>query len=169
MKRPYGTVFSPPDKQQGFTLLELMLVIGILSLLALGATARWQHYQQRLQLQGHSQQLWDFLLRAQAQANRYNQFAPIWFIEGETWCLGVGTAPPNCTTPGTLQFSRSKQQVQLAAITGIGMGFSGRRNQAISGHLVLANPAGRVRLVLSSRGRLRLCSEQQPLGGIAPC
>ncbi|MEX0631298.1 hypothetical protein M8494_00635 [Serratia ureilytica] len=45
----------------------------------------------------------------------------------------------------------------------------GLRNTAQAGHILLSNDAGSLRLVLSARGRLRLCSEGQRVRGIALC
>ncbi|ERP76387.1 hypothetical protein L327_04975, partial [Yersinia pestis S3] len=49
------------------------------------------------------------------------------------------------------------------------MGFYGVRNTAQAGNIILSSPAGRIRLVISSRGRIRLCSEQQSMAGIHLC
>ncbi|MDU7768282.1 MAG: prepilin peptidase-dependent protein, partial [Serratia marcescens] len=49
------------------------------------------------------------------------------------------------------------------------IGFYGLRNTAQAGHILLSNDAGSLRLVLSARGRLRLCSEGQRVRGIALC
>ncbi|CDG48273.1 prepilin-type N-terminal cleavage/methylation domain-containing protein [Serratia symbiotica] len=49
------------------------------------------------------------------------------------------------------------------------IGFYGVRNNAQAGHIVLSNGAGSLRLVLSAKGRLRVCSERKNARGIALC
>jgi len=57
----------------------------------------------------------------------------------------------------------------LLDFTDKSMGFYGLRNAALAGHLTLKNTAGSLRVVLSARGRLRICSENQPVLGIGVC
>ncbi|ELI8305817.1 prepilin peptidase-dependent protein, partial [Yersinia enterocolitica] len=49
------------------------------------------------------------------------------------------------------------------------IGFYGIRNTAQAGNIMLSNPAGHIRLIISSRGRIRLCSEGQSIAGIHLC
>jgi prepilin peptidase dependent protein A len=49
------------------------------------------------------------------------------------------------------------------------IGFYGLRNTAQAGHLTLSNAAGTARVILSARGRIRLCSEGKAIAGMAVC
>ncbi|MNC39907.1 hypothetical protein D3C75_885910 [compost metagenome] len=75
----------------------------------------------------------------------------------------------DCAALGDDVFSPGYRDVQLAGFTQKDMGFYGLRNNAQAGHILLSNGAGRLRLVLSAKGRLRLCSEGVSIRGITTC
>ncbi|CAI0998923.1 Tfp pilus assembly protein FimT [Serratia entomophila] len=156
-------------RQRGMTLIELLAVILIAGMLTGWGVSHWRHYQQALRLEHTAQQLLAFLVRLQADANWRNRPALLWFKAGEPWCIGSGEPPPDCVSaPGELYLPHYRD-VLLSAHTGKDFGFYGLRNSAQGGHIVLSNGAGSLRLVLSARGRLRLCSERLNVRGIALC
>ncbi|MGO4745760.1 prepilin peptidase-dependent protein [Serratia quinivorans] len=157
------------DGQRGMTLIELLVVITLAGLLTGWGVSHWRHYQQALRLEHTAQQLLAFLSRLQADANWRNRTALLGIKTGDPWCIGEGQAPVNCTALDEDVFKPQYPDVRLAGHTQKEMGFYGLRNNAQAGHLVLSNGAGRLRLVLSAKGRLRLCSEEGSMRGIAAC
>lgn len=155
--------------QQGLTLIELLIVIVLAATLTAWGVNQWHHYQQLLRLEQTAQQLLAFLTRLQADANWHNRNALLWFKAGKPWCLGSGKPVVNCVTTAGWVFTPEHQDVELHGFTQKEMGFYGLRNNAQAGSLVLANQAGRLRVVLSGKGRLRLCSEETVIRGIALC
>ncbi|ACT08016.1 conserved hypothetical protein [Dickeya chrysanthemi Ech1591] len=160
----------PNQRQRGFSLLELIIVITIVALLTSGGMYSWLAYRQALQLEQHARHLLAFMGRVQANAYWRNQTDTLWIKSANgNWCMGNGAEPAACPPESTSIFTRTSQDVALVETTSERLMFYGLRNAAQAGHLTLSNPAGRVRLVISARGRLRLCSESRPLQGIPVC
>jgi len=158
-----------PDGQRGMTLIELLVVITLAGLLTGWGVSHWRHYQQALRLEHTAQQLLAFLNRLQADANWHNRTALLGIKPGTTWCIGEGQTPANCAALDDDIFKPHYPDVRLTGHTQKEMGFYGLRNNAQAGHIVLSNGAGSLRLVLSAKGRLRLCSEGVSIRGVALC
>ncbi|GKW16163.1 prepilin peptidase-dependent protein A [Pectobacterium carotovorum subsp. carotovorum] len=163
------------DKQQrGFTLLELLVVLTIVALMAGGGLHGWIQYQQAIRLEQSAQQLLDFLSRVQANAYWHNETRTAKLIQqGERWCMVAGQnekqTEETCRENHPGQFVRLTQDVVLATFTSNVFTFFGLRNAAQAGHISLSNAAGQVRLIISVRGRMRLCSESQVVLAIPLC
>lgn len=146
----------------GFTLLEMMLVITIVSLLSLGGWRSWHSWQQRQQLNDSAQQIQRLLQRLRSDANWHNAVRLLWLKPGARWCLGSGNVPARCVSGMRHALLAPYPGVRLREITS-GMGFYGKRNVAHAGRIVITSPVGERRVILSSRGRVRICvqSEEQ--------
>ncbi|WP_127157629.1 prepilin peptidase-dependent protein [Pectobacterium polaris] len=161
-------------QRRGFTLLELLVVLTIVALMAGGGLHGWIQYQQAIRLEQSAQQLLDFLGRVQANAYWYNETRTAKLIpQGELWCMVVGQnekqAEETCHENHPGQFVRRTQDVVLAKFTSNVFTFFGLRNAAQAGHISLSNSAGQLRLIISVRGRMRLCSEAQAVLAIPLC
>lgn len=145
------------DSLRGFTLPELLVVMVIAGIMSLGALHGWQRWQQRQQLRDTAQQLQGFLLRLRAQAYRQNRDLVLWAHPGSPWCVGGGDQPPEaCQAGKRLSFVAPYPQVVFYGLRGE-PGFYGRRNVARAGSIELGNSAGRLRLIISTRARIRFC------------
>ncbi|WP_233986275.1 prepilin peptidase-dependent protein [Pectobacterium versatile] len=161
-------------QQRGFTLLELLVVLTIVALMAGGGLHGWIQYQQAIRLEQSAQQLLDFLSRVQANAYWHNETRTAKLIpQGELWCMVAGQnekqAEDTCRENHPGQFVRRTQDVVLAKFTSNVFTFFGLRNAAQAGHISLSNSAGQLRLIISVRGRMRLCSESQAVLAIPLC
>ncbi|WP_339098546.1 prepilin peptidase-dependent protein [Pectobacterium brasiliense] len=161
-------------QRRGFTLLELLVVLTIVALMAGGGLHGWIQYQQAIRLEQSAQQLLDFLSRVQANAYWHNETRTMKLIpQGELWCMVVGQnekqAEEKCHENHPGQFVRRTQDVVLAKFTSNVFTFFGLRNAAQAGHISLSNSAGQLRLIISVRGRIRLCSESQAVLAIPLC
>ncbi|RLM25889.1 peptidase [Brenneria alni] len=165
---------------RGVTLLELLVVLTIVALLAGGSLHTWAGYQQALRLEQGAKQLLDFLNRVQANAYRLNETRMVRLMrQDEYWCMndGVGGGSERvscgkgnvCCEDNGRQFMRANKDIAVSAYTRDTFAFYGLRNAAQAGHITLMNSAGRLRLVISVRGRMRLCSEAQPVLAIPLC
>lgn len=155
-------------------MLELLVVLTIVALMAGGGSHGWIQYQQAIRLEQSAQQLLDFLSRVQANAYWHNETRTAKLIpQGELWCMVVGQnekqAEEKCHENHPGQFVRRTQDVVLAKFTSNVFTFFGLRNAAQAGHISLSNSAGQLRLIISVRGRIRLCSEAQVVLAIPLC
>lgn len=160
---------NSPEHQQGLTLIELLIVMVLAGMLTSWGVSQWYHYQQALRLEQTAQQLLAFLTRLQADANWHNRNVLLWFRPGKIWCIGSGPQAASCTALTDRAFTPEHLDVELQGYTQKEMGFYGVRNNAQAGHILLGNPAGRIRLVLSAKGRLRLCSEETAIRSLPLC
>ncbi|MCG8155460.1 prepilin peptidase-dependent protein [Brenneria goodwinii] len=164
-------------QSRGFTLLELLVVMSTVALLAGGGLHAWVGYQQALRLEQGARQLLDFLNRVQARAYWRNETHTVRLIQqGEYWCMDSDTEGERhvsgcsgCCDDHGQQFTRAVKDLAVTQSTGDAFTFYGLRNAARAGHITLTNAAGRVRLVISVRGRMRLCSEAPQILAIPLC
>ncbi|MEQ9878209.1 prepilin peptidase-dependent protein [Pectobacterium aroidearum] len=161
-------------QQRGFTLLELLVVLTIVALMAGGGLHGWIQYQQAIRLEQSAQQLLDFLSRVQANAYWHNETRTAKFIsQGDLWCVMADQhekqVGETCRENYPGQFVRRTQDVVLAKLTSNVFTFFGLRNAAQAGHISLSNSAGQLRLIISVRGRMRLCSESKVVLAIPLC
>jgi prepilin peptidase dependent protein A len=162
-------VMKPSISELGMTLIEIVLVLALVAMCARWSLHGWQQYQQVLRLVDSAQQLRHFLTQQQRVANWYNHNRLLWVIPGVSGCVGMGVRPPRCSQASSGYFMIKAPDVVLSDFTDKTLGFYGVRNTAQAGHILLESPAGRVRVILSSHGRIRLCSERQPLPGAVLC
>ncbi|GKW23154.1 prepilin peptidase-dependent protein A [Pectobacterium carotovorum subsp. carotovorum] len=155
-------------------MLELLVVLTIVALMAGGGLHGWIQYQQAIRLEQSAQQLLDFLSRVQANAYWHNETQTVKLQQqGMLWCIVIGQGEKQvedvCRENHPRQFVRRSQDVVLATFTSNVFTFFGLRNAAQAGHISLSNAAGQLRLVISVRGRMRLCSESQAVLAIPLC
>lgn len=155
---PLGTLPAMNrNPNHGFTLPELLLVMVIAGILSIGALQAWQRWQQYQQLRDSVQQLQGFLLRLRAHANWHNRDLVLWMMPGENGCLGTGPKPAEgCANASRWQYKPPHAGVRMVALTGE-VGFYGRRDVARPGSIDIASAAGRWRLIISARARIRAC------------
>lgn len=142
----------------GFTLPELLIVMVIVSSLSLGAVTGWVQWQQRQQLDDSARQVQQFLLRMRGEANWFNEQRLLWLRQTDTWCIGSHEPSPGCEGVNSRWVRAPHHNVVVQSLTD-GMGFYGRRNMAKAGRIVMTNAAGQRHIIVSSRGRVRLCKE----------
>lgn len=158
------------SKQQGMSLIEILVVIILIAISSLWGLQSWQGYQQALRLEQNAQKLRLYLVGLQTQANAYNHSIVIWVMGGGVGCVGYSVRPTDCTSPTDLpRFNVSEPNIEILDFTDKVMGFYGIRSAAQAGHITLRSSAGSIRIVLSARGRIRLCSEAKPMFGLPRC
>ncbi|EEQ11366.1 prepilin peptidase-dependent protein [Yersinia mollaretii] len=157
-------------KQKGISLIEVLLVIALVGVMATWGAQSWHHYRQREKLADSARQLLAYLTHLQVQVNRNNDTALLWIQKNRLGCLGSGNNPATpCSALAGNVFILPYPDVTIAISLQKDVGFYGVRNTAQAGSILLNSPAGRIRLIISSRGRMRLCSEGQSISGIYVC
>lgn len=146
----------------GFTLLEMMIVIVLVAILSVGSWQGWQRWQQLQQLDDTARQVQRLLMRMRNDAWWHNTDRPVWLATGDPWCLGSRPVGNICDSAGHLRMLAPWPDVSVRALTAE-MGFYGRKNTARPGSIVIASSAGTRRIVVSSRGRVRICPQSEVL------
>lgn len=145
----------------GYSLPELMIVLVIAAILGGGALTGWQRWQQYQRLTESVQQIQSFLHRVRSYAWRYNADLPLWFKDGERACLGAGEAPEReCLAGRRLQLLLTPEGGKITQLIGA-PGFYGLSNVAKPGSIIITLKNLSWRILISSRGRIRLCKPEQ--------
>lgn len=136
-------------RQKGISFIELLVVIALVGVMATWGAQSWHHYRQRERLAESARQLLAYLTLLQAQTNRSNGTALLWIQQNERGCLGWGSRSDTaCSTLVGHAFISPYPDVAITFSLHKNIGFYGIRNTAQAGHIMLSNPAGRIRLII---------------------
>ncbi|NQZ52868.1 MAG: prepilin-type N-terminal cleavage/methylation domain-containing protein [Piscirickettsiaceae bacterium] len=170
------------QKQKGFTLIELMVVVVILGVLVAIAFPSFVETLDRRKLKGAGDKLFADLLFAKTEAIKRNTPVRITFKgNGATWCYGIAeNVACDCTAADCVIDGVSKvvnQDDYSAAVSVDGTAsfaaddanaftsFTPLRGAANAGNLQFSIASGaELRVVVSSFGRVRLCSDTGAFG-----
>lgn len=155
---------------QGFSLLELLIIIGISSIVATVGIHHWKAIVLRNELVSTTQQLAYFLNEVQVKAYTENQNYKL-FVFSSPWCLTITSEerPASCKQ-GELHFIKPNNSVEITGLTEKKLiYFWGRRNMAQSFSLELSNEVGKSKVFVSYRGRIRFCQLNSYLPSLPPC
>lgn len=152
----------------GYTLLEMLLVIGLSALLVVPVFQGWRDYKMRIELSDHSQQVLAFLLRLQSSINWHNKNSFL-IYDSERCLLYISLQKNGQWQNDAEQMTINCQQLTFSYLTGNPIHFYGKRNMTTGGTLQLHNRVGSVKLIISSKGRVRRCQVGRRLAGISPC
>ena len=156
--------------QQGYTLIEMLLVLMLTAVVALASGHVWHHYQQHAQLERAATQIADFLLRLQLSASRGNHTCRVSVTPGGNWSISACLMPTDGSPPVALgRLDSPVDDIRLGGSQFDYLTLTGTRNTATAGHLTVCNAAGRLKIILSGKGRVRICSERGRWAGVAAC
>ncbi|MEG1689348.1 MAG: prepilin-type N-terminal cleavage/methylation domain-containing protein [Hafnia sp.] len=133
------------SRMSGFTLLEMMVVMLLVSSMAAYGLHGFKQQRMALQLEQTSLQLLAFLQQIQQRA----------------FAVSVQNT--------ARRFTPSTPDIAIASQMSKSAGFYGIRNNAMAGHIELSSEAGTVSAIWSAQGRLRLCAQPKRLLGIPSC
>lgn len=98
------------QNDSGFTLIELIIVLTIISLAITLATPSWEMVSQKRRLTNATEQVAALLVVAQSEAQKRNQPVSLAFNRtgDQSWCLGAVLSPTGCdcdvTDTGSAQY-----------------------------------------------------------------
>ncbi|NLS52965.1 prepilin-type N-terminal cleavage/methylation domain-containing protein [Hafnia alvei] len=148
------------SRMSGFTLLEMMVVMLLVSSMALYGLHGFRQQHMALQLEQAGLALLTFLQQAQRRAFAENSTVQI-EVNAEQRSVGIQNT--------SRKYLPSSPDIAVASQLTKNSGFYGVRNNALAGHIDLSNLAGTVSIIWSAQGRLRLCAQPQRLLGIPSC
>ncbi len=119
----------------------------------------WGKYQSRQNLQSAVHNVLSFMERQQALANYSNKDRILWLVTGQPWCLiSSVTKIADCDEGDGERVDSPHEDVFLSFSTTDRIDFYGIRNTAMPASFTLENSAGKIRVIVSGRGRIRTCS-----------
>lgn len=143
-------------REQGYTLIETIIVIAMIAILSAAGLYGWRSWQQQQRLWQTAIQVREFLVLLRDDANWHNRDHPVSVMrDADGWCL-LSSGMQSCAGGDPWTLRPAWPEVRLTDITP-GLKFFGLRNTAWAGHLHLQSPAGSWIVVLSNWGRIRLC------------
>lgn len=150
------------NREQGYTLIETLIVVTMVLILSASGLYGWQRWQQQQRLWQTASALRDYLVYIRNEANWHNRDRRLRVNRAEQrWCLVADDALlEGCPAGNHAVFQPLWAEVELTNIAP-NLAFFGLRNTAWAGSVTVANEAGSRSVVISSWGRIRLCETAQ--------
>lgn len=153
----------------GFSLFELLITILILSIVTALGFFHWGDIKLRHELIESTKQLTYFLNEVQVDAYLTNQNYYL-YVFSAPWCLAVTAREKPQSCQGTYRFTLPYNSITIESGTeNKGTIFWGQRNMAQTATFRLKNSIGMTKVIISYRGRIRMCAFNSHLSGIPSC
>jgi prepilin-type N-terminal cleavage/methylation domain-containing protein len=162
----------PTARRRGLTLLELMIVIGVLAVLSTLALPSMGRQLERHRLQAAAEALTADLAEARFEAARRGQALHLDVHPSTPWCWAVTTAPGcHCGTPQACQLravrAEDHRHVRLVAARPVRFDSDGRADGGLGA--VLEAGSERLQVEVGVLGRARICDPQGRLPRVPRC
>ena len=166
-----------PRLSQGVTLLELLVVLSVVAILVIAGTPSFFRLMARHRLQGVAESLFSDLQLARLEAVRRDALVTVSFhspANGQHWCYAISDHgacrcqhSENCQMDGsTARIVRAAEFQRIFLQTNFyrqQTAFTPLRGALHAGTAILHNDFGSVRIIVSTLGRIRICSDELPL------
>ena len=177
---------------RAFTLTEMVVTVAVLGVLAAIAAPSFISTLEKRRVVGAAEELAANLQYARTEAIKGNRSVGVNFTSGtDTWCYGMDDTPTdaticNCTTGAGCTVDTVTKVFRNDGYRGVSMpapafgrasntGFEPRRGfpMGSQGTIQFISASGQINVVLSTQGRIKLCSPDSPslphLSGYPEC
>lgn len=153
--------------KHGFSLVELLVVMGIVAIISSIAVPSFLTYLQTTRLTNAAQNLYYALQTARTEAIKQNANVYVSFQTGTTWCYGVNAnsscacnTASNCTLGATQAPASAQLTLSATGLNGTSIHFEPNHGAAMtSSTITLTNGQGNaISVKISLLGSLLLCS-----------
>ena len=164
------------NKQRGFTLIEMIVVMLIVSLTLSYGVYHWHQQQQRIQLIETANRI-AYFIHANLIDGIYLNLEKILkiVVHPTEWQLTFYISNPSNSryhiNSGAQHFEPPFEDIQLYHANRTNIHFYGKEGTSYGFSLSIQNSVGRISVIVSALGRIRLCSNFSNLKirGIAQC
>lgn len=167
------TLFVMKKKNcDGFCLLEWLIVIVMLTTMSVMGIDRWQEIKQRIELENETLSLFAFIQRIQSNAIFENKIGTVRLVHDDKgWFFVADEIKVRSVHKNVAAYYRiaSSVLVSVKVKNGETFSFYGQQNTANPGSIILQNKQGVTQIIVSSKGRLRCCSQNKTLSRIPAC
>ena len=162
------------EKLQGFTLIQLLAAVALLSMLAGISVPAFQNLLERKRLHAATQSIYDDLKRAQSESLKTRTAIFVSFSPGSSWCYGLdSTGTCDCATSNSCKLGNTEYVVSSSsfkdtsiAITNLSGGspkyvrFNGLRGVVSNtGSITVSLGSKTAVLSINGAGSVTICSD----------
>lgn len=169
------------SRQQGFTLIEIMVTIAVLAIIATVALPSLIEARDRIRVRTAAESIYAHLQFARSESIKQGNTLYVSVRSGSSWCLGItnDSSGCDCNTASACQFgptgSTQTRSLLASEFTGITLtsdrttiGFDSRRGFDLNEGVITINGSGSLssQIQHSLNGRISICGN---VGGMNPC
>ncbi|PSJ39298.1 type IV pilin [Zobellella taiwanensis] len=157
--------------QAGLTLVELLVGIAVMAVLLTLAVPSFQSLRQQYQVRSAGMAVYADLQLARSEAIKRNRAVSLCFTNSDSvdWLYRLYDSDECSGTEIESTDSRNYPSIHLKSNIGTKITFRPRRNTFFAGNITVKNGSYEMKVVVSSSGRIRTCSEHNLLGVPSSC
>lgn len=142
----------------GYFVVEILFIISLLALIAISGFNHWLRWLEYQQLQATGQSLAGYLQQGRSQAQRFNH--ELILVKGDKqqgcWLFFSSNSAAGLVTAQGKQCWQPNEPLRTQLIMLGNPGFYGLNTTAKAGSLELIMGRNRIRIIISTRGRIRI-------------